>query len=82
MAALNSSTAVTRHITGDLSVRFFTLSGTNGDTLTVPGVSDILFVSARPTTAIAIGATWTGNVITFVTSGAFAATIEVVSRVG
>ncbi len=82
MAALVSTTAPTRHIVGDLAVRFFTLSGTNGDTLTVPGVADIQFVGCTPTTAIAFGATWSGSTITFVTSGAFAGTVAVYSRVG
>lgn len=81
MSALSPTNSPYRHI-GDLAVRFFNLSGTNGDTLTVNGITDILLVIATPTTAIAIGATWTGNVITFVTAGAWAGTVAVISRVG
>lgn len=82
MAALSPTNSPYRHVIGDLAVRFFTLSGTNGDTLTVSGIADILDVLCTPTTAIDLGATWTGNVVTFVTAGAWAGTIAVVSRVG
>lgn len=82
MAAILSSTPVYRHIVGDLAVRFFTLSGGNGDTLSVTGISDILNVTVTPTTAISVGATWTGSTVTFVTGGAWAGTAAVYSRVG
>lgn len=82
MAAITSTTSVVRHILGDLAVRYFTLSGNNGDTLTVNGISQVLQVTVTPTTAISVGATVSGNVVTFVTSGAWAATVGVFSRVG
>ena len=82
MAALTSTTAPYRHITGDLSMRFYTLSGNNGDTLTIPGVIDILQADPVPTTSINLGCTFSGNVVTFVSGGAWTATVMVVSRVG
>lgn len=82
MAALTPTNSPYRHIIGDLAVRFFNISGTNGDTLTVSGIADILDVVCTPTTAIAFGATWAQNVVTFITAGAFAGTVAVISRVG
>lgn len=82
MAALTSTTAPRRHVLGDCAMRTFTLSGDNGDTLTIPGIANIQAVIATPTTAIALGATWSGNVITFVTAGAWAGSVSVISRVG
>ena len=82
MAALTSTTQPYRHVVGDLVMRFYTLSGNNGDTLTIPGAVSILQADPVPTTAINIGATIAGNVITFVTSGAWTATVMVTMREG
>lgn len=82
MAALVATNQPTRHIIGDLAIRFYQLSGTNGDTLTVPGTSQILHVDPTPTTAIDLAATVSGNVITFVSAGAWAANVAVISRTG
>lgn len=81
MAALVSTTPLTRHVVGDLSTRFYTVSGTNGDTLAT-GLPSILNVTVTPTTAVAVGATWTGGTVTFVTGGAWAGVVQVLSRVG
>jgi hypothetical protein len=70
-----------RHIVGDLVNETFTLAGGNGDTFTCPGKS-IQNVFITPTTAISVGATWAGSVITFVTAGAWAAQVTVQSRLG
>jgi len=82
MAALNATNTPQRHILGDLASRFFDLSGNNGDTFTIPGISSIRQVIITPTTAIAVGATWVGNVITFISAGAWAARVGVLSREG
>lgn len=82
MAALTQTNTPTRHDTGDLIVRFYDLSGTNGDTFTPSGQTGIRQVICTATTAIAIGATFTDSVITFVTLGAWAGKIGVWSRKG
>lgn len=85
MAALVATNSPTRHVIGDLAVRFFNLtgSGTTGDTLTVSGVSDILQVVVSPLTgATAFLVAISGNVITFTVTGAWTATVAVYSRVG
>lgn len=82
MAALVSTTAPYRHVLGDLVMRFYTLSGNNGDTLTIPGTVTILQADPVPTTAINIGCTFSGNVVTFVSGGAWMANVMVTSRVG
>jgi len=83
MAAILPTNIAQRHVMGDLVARFFDLSGNNGDTLTLPnpGIRDVIIT---PTTAIAVGATWPagGAVITFVTAGAWAARVMVLSREG
>lgn len=83
MAALVPTNNPTRHIVGDLETRFYDLSGNNGDTFTLtnPGLHDVIIT---PTTAIAVGATFTPGAatITFVTLGAWAARVMVVSRLG
>lgn len=81
MASLTPSNQPRRHVLGDLVARHYTVSGTNGDTLIVPQ-GDILHVSITPTTAVAVGATISGSVITFVSGGAFAADVMVFSRIG
>lgn len=82
MAALVSSKVPSRHVLGDVVARVFTLSGTNGDTLTIAGISQIVWVGCTPTTAIDFGATWSGNVVTFITAGAFAGSVVVLSLAG
>ena len=82
MAALQSSTPPNRHVAGDLVFRFYTLSGNNGDTLTVPGMSVIYQADPVPTTAVGIGCTFIGNVVTFVTTGPFTATVMICGREG
>jgi hypothetical protein len=83
MAVLQSTLANQyRHVIGDMVIRFFTLAGNNGDTFVYPGAGDILEVNVAPTTAVAVGVTWSGNTITFVTSGAWAASVSVIARVG
>jgi hypothetical protein len=85
MAALNPTNSPYRHIIGDLAVRFYNLtgSGTTGDTLLIPGITDILDVTVTPVTgATAFLTSWTGNTITFTVTGAWTATVAVFSRVG
>ena len=82
MAALIPTNTPSRHVIGDLVARFYVLSGNNGDTLTIPGASLVLQADPVPTTSINIGCTISGNVITFVTSGAWAATVMVTMREG
>jgi hypothetical protein len=84
MAALQSTASgaqAQRHIIGDLDIRFYVLSGNNGDTITVQQ-SNIMAVIPVPTTAISMGYTVAGSTITFVTGGAWAATVTVISRIG
>ncbi len=81
MSAITQTNAARRHVIGDLTVRHYTVSGTDGDTLTVPQIN-ILHVSATPTTAIDLGATWSGSVITFHTAGAWAGDVMVFAREG
>jgi hypothetical protein len=82
MAALVPTNTPNRHVLGDYVVRHYVLSGTNGDTFTPGSQSNIAFLDITPTTAIAVGATVATNVITFVTVGAWAATVAVFSREG
>jgi hypothetical protein len=82
MAALSPTATTQRSSIGDLIERTYTLSGTNGDTFTPPGQTSIRAVFPIPTTAISIGYTLSGNTITFVTSGAWAAAVTVHSREG
>lgn len=81
MAALAPTNTPRKHVLGDLVVRHYTLSGNNGDTFTPPQ-ENILHVDPTPTTSISIGVTVASGVITFVTSGAWAADVAVYSRVG
>lgn len=84
MAVLQSTATgavAQRHNVGDLVIRAYTLTGTNGDTF-VTTQQDIISVLAIPTTAISVGATVSGSTVTVVTSGAFTATFVVLSRVG
>lgn len=86
MAVQLSTTSPYRHIIGDLSVRFFTLTTVNdADTLTVPG-GDILIVNIMPNTAAGNAndpcATWAGNVVTFHSNGAWGGVVQVFTRVG
>ena len=77
MAALTPTAVTQRSAIGDEILRFYTLSGTNGDTFTPSQQSDIRGLAITPTTAISVGATISGNTITFVTSGAWAASVGV-----
>lgn len=81
MAALQPTNTPSRHVLGDYVVRHYDLSGNNGDTYTPPQIN-IAFLAVTPTTAIAVGATITAGVITFVTAGAWAARVAVFSRAG
>ena len=81
MAALTATSNSNRHVLGDYVVRHYVLSGNNGDTFTPPQ-SNIAFLAITPTTAISVGATITAGVITFVTGGAWTATVAVFSREG
>jgi len=87
MAAQTSTTQPYRHIIGDLAIRFFNFTSVaNSDTLTVNGLSDILDVIITPNAAAgaanAPAATWAGNVVTFLSNGAWGGTVAVISRVG
>lgn len=87
MAAKLSTTAVIRHVIGDLSIRFLTLDTVaDADTTTVAGTYQILFVgiTANATAGAANdpAAAWSGNVITFHSGGAWSGTVMVISRVG
>lgn len=87
MAAILSTTPVTRHVLGDLAVRFFTLAVVaNLDTLTIPGISQILdvVITANTTAGMANepAATWSGATVTFLSGGAWGGTVAVYSRVG
>jgi hypothetical protein len=81
MAALTQTNTPSRHVLGDYVVRHYDLSGNNGDTFT-PEQVGVAFLTITPTTAIAVGATVTNDVITFVTAGAWAARVAVFSRRG
>jgi hypothetical protein len=82
MAALTPTNSPNRHVLGDVVWRDYDLSGNNGDTFSVPVPETIMQVVVTPTTAISIGVTRSFNVATFVTSGAWAARISIVSRIG
>lgn len=83
MAAQSSTTAVYRHVLGDLVVRYFTLATVaDNDTLTVtsnPYMVDIM-PSASASAANNPCASWSGNVITFHSGGAWSGTVAVYSR--
>jgi len=88
---VNSSfTSGQRHVIGDLSTRFYNLTGTGtADTFTVPfPAGDVLSVDCQPTTNVSIGATWAAGtapnttLVTFVASGAWTAVIQVIARAG
>ena len=81
MSVLQSTNSPQRHVLGDYVVRHYDLSGTNGDTFTPPQLN-ISFLAITPTTAIAVGATISSGIITFVTTGAWAARVAVFSREG
>lgn len=81
MAAIQPTNSPRRHDIGDLITRFYVLSGTNGDTFVCPQ-QDILNVIITPTTAISVGATWSGSTVTFISGGAWAARVQIISRVG
>jgi hypothetical protein len=81
MALLTPTVTSNRHVFGDSVFRHYTLSGNNGDTFTPPQ-GGIEMVVVTPTTAISMGVTIAANVITFVTSGAWAAVVGVFSRQG
>lgn len=81
MAALTATAVTQRSDIGDCILKVYTLAGNNGDTFACPQ-ADIRWVNASPTTAIAVGVTISGSTITFVTSGAWAASVAVFSRVG
>jgi hypothetical protein len=81
MAAITPSSQTVRKVTGNLVHRFYTLPAySDSDTLTIPGGEVIQFVSVTPTTAVAVGATWSGQVITF--RGACASVVDVVTAQG
>jgi|HubBroStandDraft_3_1064219.scaffolds.fasta_scaffold382557_3 hypothetical protein len=82
MAALTPTNQPIRHVVGDYVLHHLDLSGNNGDTYTVPFPEQVAQVDITPTTAIAVGATRSGGVITFVTLGAWAARITTWTRVG
>ena len=82
LAVLSSATPPYRHVAGDLVFRFYTVTGNNGDTLTIPGMSVIYQADPVPTTTVAMGCTIAGNVVTFVSGGAFTATVMIVGREG
>lgn len=82
MAALQSTTPAYRHVIGDMVTRFFTLSGNNGDTLTIIGMGPVILADVTPTTAVSVGVSIANNVITFVTAGAWAGLLQVVTRWG
>jgi len=82
MAVITPTNVARRHIFGDYAVRHYDLSGNNGDTFTPVDQHDIAFIAASPTTAIDLGSTISGDTITFVTAGAWAAKVAVFSRVG
>ena len=81
MAVITATNRAQRHDTGDLIVRFYDLSGNNGDTFDA-GTKNIRMVIVTPTTAISVGATYSGSIVTFISSGAWAAKVAVWSRVG
>ncbi len=82
MAVLTATAVTQRSNIGDETQRVYTLSGNNGDTFVPGSQADIRWVGATPTTGIAVGVTVSGNTITFVTVGAWAASVIVLSRVG
>ena len=82
MPAILPTNTPTRHVIGDLVARFYDLSGNNGDTFQSP-VPSLRMVVITPTTAIAVGATFNSQaLITFISSGAWAARVMVISREG
>lgn len=81
MAILTPVSQSARKVIGNLVTRFYTMSGNNGDTW-VPPQPGIEIVVPVPTTAISVGYTLASGVVTFVTSGAWAARVMVISREG
>jgi hypothetical protein len=88
MAALSPTNVPSKHVLGDIVVRFYNFTTVNtGDTLTIAGLGGtILQVSITPNTAAGgandPAATWTGSVVTFLSAGAWGGTVSVFSRTG
>ena len=82
MAALTATNQPARHVVGDLVVRFYTLSGNNGDTFTPPGEVNIQAYTFTPTTAISVGITLSNGVLTLVTAGAWAGQLQLWVKAG
>lgn len=89
MAAVTQGAAPTRHVLGDLVVRFFTVSGATGSTLPT-GMSNLLFVTNQQSTAAgtislitAISYNAVTGVVTFTSSAPMVSeVIQVMARVG
>jgi len=82
MAVITATAVTQRSNIGDETQRVYTLAGNNGDTFVPAQQADIRWVGITPTTNTAVGATVAGNTITFVSGGAWAASVMVLSRVG
>lgn len=78
---LTPTNASRRHILGDLASHVYDFSGTDADTFTVP-YDSIYMVVCTPTTNITLSASWSGNTITFHSTGAWAGRIQVLTRKG
>ena len=80
--AAQTTAPTERFVFGQLVGRAWNLTSiNNGDTLATPFVR-IIDIEITPTTAVAVGATISGNTITFVSSGNFAANVWVIGREG
>lgn len=89
MAAVTLGNTPSRHIWGDLAVRFFQVNGATGSTLAT-GMSNLLFVTASQSNAggtisviTAISYNAVTGVVTFTSSGTMVnENIMVIARVG
>lgn len=82
MSALVATNNPTRHILGDLVVRFYNISGGDTDTMTVPQTNILFAIIGLQLKNIDVGITISGSVLTFSATGAFTGTLMVISREG
>lgn len=87
LVTLATPPANTRHIIGDLAIRFFNVSGASGSTLDT-GIRNIQFINrqsftAAGTASLITGLSVSGSVLTFTSSGTMVNEIvEVIGDVG
>lgn len=77
MAAVTVNSSDITHVVGDLRLISANITGGNGDTWLVPGISKILGMSGEPTTNASMGFTFSGATITIASGGSLSANMLV-----